>query len=197
MILAMSTPANSKASPSRSLPEQTRDSFFARAANREEASTRMPEEKRARLPRGPSIEIGIELSPTVDRVLRRGAAAVGLTPESLLSRMVTRLCREVEAEENGLPAFLQTRSPAVAPDPEATTVFRRITLRQAEKRCLRRTSARLECSPSALVAHRVVYIRNEIDVDLGDGESSDGDNPLAAYRRLLAVLYPKASRRMS
>jgi hypothetical protein len=103
--------------------------------------------------------------------------------------------QEVEAEEDGLPAFLQIRSSDVTADPDATTVLRLLTLRQVEKHFLRRMSARLECSPSALVAHRVVYIRDEIDVEIAHDDPSETDDPLAAYRHLLAILYPEPARR--
>ena len=132
------------------------------------------------------VEVNIELAPDGDRALRRGADVVGLTPTVLLRGIVVRLCREVEAEEMGVPSFLETCAPSVEATPRKTRILRRILLRRVDERRLHRTAAAVECPLSALVARRVARLRSQIESVSGDAPTN---GPLDTYRHLLAVLH--------
>lgn len=163
-------------SSSRPRSEREPTSFFTYAFARDAPRS---------VPSAGPVPLFVELSPRANRALCKGAAAVGLSPEAFLSRVVLRLCREGEWE--GPP---EARGPDErAGRGEATRVLRRVPLRRPDRHRLCQRAAALSSAPSILVERVVLRLHDQIEAAGIDGEASR--RPVAAYRLLVRLLHSR------
>jgi len=133
------------------------------------------------------VELLVGFAPHAARILRQVASAVGLSPPSLLSRMVPRLCREMEEGRLAKCRSSVSQEPVEPESAEATRTLFRVSLRRADVHRLRQLAATMACAPTDLMEQAVHDLHGRIkDTEV------NSDMPLGyvqSYRLLVHLLH--------